>query len=154
MTNSDSQPEIEYLFVYGTLRTDISRPVNSDLLGETTDRVEKATMQAALYDIGEYPGLILSADPSDRVIGEVFHIKPGQTKRLLDQLDRYEGMSSANDVRGQYRREIREVNCNDGRLSAWVYVYNWPIENLVRIDSGDYLQYLRSKYRDQFTHNL
>ena len=117
MSISHRPQDAGYIFVYGTLRTDISRPVHSDLLAETTDDVQKGSVQAALYDIGEYPGLVPSPDPADRVMGEVFHIKPGASAQLLKQLDRYEGLRSATDIRGQYRREICAITCGENVVS-------------------------------------
>lgn len=104
---------------------------NAELLGD-------ATFQGKLYQIDYYPGVVPSNDPADSVQGEVYHlIKPECT---LLQLDRYEACGTGFDEPTEYIREIRNVKLNSGEtLAAWIYLYNWPTENLRLLSSGDFL---------------
>ena len=65
--------ETQYLFVYGTLRGDMSHPYGS-VLKSHAEFVGKASFKGRLFDIGEYPGAIASSSPSDRVVGELYRI--------------------------------------------------------------------------------
>jgi gamma-glutamylcyclotransferase (GGCT)/AIG2-like uncharacterized protein YtfP len=41
----------------------------------------------------------------------------------------------------QYIRQMLSVRLTDGSASeAWTYLYNWPVANLTRIESGRFLQ--------------
>ena len=77
------------LFVYGTLMRGFDNPMARRLRAEAAF-VGPASCVGRLYLVAEYPGLVTSADPSERVHGELFRlVDPGQD--LLAALDDYEG---------------------------------------------------------------
>ncbi|MDX1673943.1 MAG: gamma-glutamylcyclotransferase family protein [Longimicrobiales bacterium] len=93
--------ETFYLFAYGTLRTDPGG------LLEGCERVATGVVRGTLYDLGEYPALILGGD--DPVSGVIWRCP----YPLLEALDRYEGTEA-----GLFRR----VGIRVGDYPCWVYV--------------------------------
>lgn len=80
----------EFLFVYGTLRADLAHPM-ARVVGTYAVLIGRAYFRGKLFDVGEYPGAVASPSPSDRVVGELHRIEPGQQAALLAELGRYEG---------------------------------------------------------------
>jgi gamma-glutamylcyclotransferase (GGCT)/AIG2-like uncharacterized protein YtfP len=65
-------------------------------------------------------------------------------KAVLSTLDDVEGFTPAEPDRSLYRREETVVTLDNGRKAqAWTYFYNAPLGRAQRIESGDYLQYLK-----------
>ncbi|HKJ92440.1 MAG TPA: gamma-glutamylcyclotransferase family protein [Longimicrobiales bacterium] len=94
-----------HLFVYGTLRSDVSGGA-PDLLA-SCERLGTATVQGTLYDAGDYPALMLAGHTP--IQGEIWRC-PAE---LLPALDRYESIGE-----GLFRRMATRV---DG-IACWVYV--------------------------------
>lgn len=63
----------EFLFVYGTLRSDLAYPI-ARAVGKRAEFVGSAYFGGKLFDLGEYPGAVASPSPSDRVVGEPHRI--------------------------------------------------------------------------------
>ena len=130
-----------HFFAYGTLRADLPQPaptprVEGELLGY-------GRVQGLLYDLGQYPGLVDSAIPTDWVRGQVYRLfRPHQT---LAYLDEYEGCDTY-DNPPLFTRRVVTVEMEHGRrLQAWTYYYLLTLNGVCRIDSGDYLkQHTRS----------
>ncbi len=96
-------------------------------------------MQAQLFNLGNYPGLVLSVDPLDRVLGEVYRIGPSHFAETMRKLDDYEGVTLPNP---EYRREIVTVHLTNGpAIEAWAYILNRDPRRYTRIISGDYLRF-------------
>ncbi|MGA8006473.1 MAG: gamma-glutamylcyclotransferase family protein [Burkholderiales bacterium] len=129
---------MQFLFVYGTLRSDFGHPMAA-ALGMSTTRVGRAWSRGRLYDVGEYPGAVASASPADRVVGELHRIEPGREAALFAQLDRYEGWDPDRPSEREYLRVRTQVESEAGEaVEAWLYLYNRSTEGLAPIDSGDY----------------
>ena len=124
------------LFVYGTLRADLTHPMHR-FLRRYAVFVGKATAQGELYEIARYPGMVLSSNPRNIVCGELYRIR--RTKPLLKLLDRYEECGEGFDEPHEYRREIIRVVGIKGCAEAWAYIYNRSVATKRRIKSGDYL---------------
>jgi gamma-glutamylcyclotransferase (GGCT)/AIG2-like uncharacterized protein YtfP len=112
-----------HLFVYGTLRSDRSR---SPLL-ERCERVAAATVDGTLYQLDDFPALLLyGATP---VRGEIWRCPAD----LLWRLDEYENIES-----GLFRRVGIEV---DG-LACWMYVAGPGLAHRLtpdrRLSTGDW----------------
>jgi pyruvate carboxylase len=128
------------LFVYGTLRRLYGHERHS-LLERYAEFEAEGTVQAQLFNLGNYPGIVPSLDASDRVVGETYLLEPSRLDDTLRQLDDYEGTSPANPEPHEYRREILAVRLADGsRVEAWAYVLNREPPGCQRIASGDYLE--------------
>jgi gamma-glutamylcyclotransferase (GGCT)/AIG2-like uncharacterized protein YtfP len=122
-----------HLFVYGTLRRDAGTEM-SMFLGRNARFVGCARTTGSLFQIERYPGMILSQDPRDTVIGEVHQLSdPAVTWPVLDD---YEGEDFA--------RQMCRAQLEDGRtIDAWTYTYKRDTNGKSRIESGDYLEMLK-----------
>ncbi len=99
-------------------------------------------IQAALFDLGIYPAAIPATD--SKVWGEVHRMRDRDT--VLAALDDIEGYSPAQPETSLYRRVEVLVTFEDGRTApACTYFYNAPLGRAQRIESGDYLEYLKVK---------
>jgi gamma-glutamylcyclotransferase (GGCT)/AIG2-like uncharacterized protein YtfP len=117
------------LFVYGTLRSFFHNK-HALLLRKQAEFLGVATVQGRLYAIADYPGLVLSGNSGERVIGEVYRLREPRT--TLAELDTYEG--------AEYQRVTVEARLNSDEITpAWVYIYRPPVDEAKRIQSGDFL---------------
>ncbi len=65
---------------------------------------------------------------------------------MLDSLDELEGYRPGEPETSLYMRAMTPVTLDDGStVDAWAYFYNAPLGRAERIESGDYLEYLRVK---------
>jgi gamma-glutamylcyclotransferase (GGCT)/AIG2-like uncharacterized protein YtfP len=108
------------LFVYGTLK---DPEALTRLLGDREHwrEVGLGAVRGALFDLGDFPGLIESESAGDVVRGMVIELVEPEV--ALTRLDAYEGVHD-----GLYVRREVSVRLEGGRsLTAWVYVYNRPV---------------------------
>jgi gamma-glutamylcyclotransferase (GGCT)/AIG2-like uncharacterized protein YtfP len=127
------------LFVYGTLRQDVANSKFRRLLGGDARLVARGRMKGRLFDLGRYPGFVISPQDSDGswVQGEVYAL--GNPRETLARLDDYEGCGIDDPPPHPYERVERDVVLDDGgRVSAWVYVYKRAVDPTGEIRSGDY----------------
>jgi gamma-glutamylcyclotransferase (GGCT)/AIG2-like uncharacterized protein YtfP len=114
----------DYLFVYGTLRAESAHPM-AHRLRVAAKHVGRGSTPGLLYDLGAYPAAIFAADAKYRVIGDAFAL--GSNPRLLADLDKYEGLTRAEDeapspVEGMFRRIALEISLDKGgSVEAWAY---------------------------------
>ncbi len=128
----------KHLFVYGTLRKGLNGTLHP-FLAETADYVGEAKFNGILFDLGAYPGVIPSDNPHEFVKGEVYALqRPRETLLLLDA---YEGCDGDDPL---YRRELVEIHGDNQTWRAWIYLNNDPLAGYMVIESGDYLEYVRS----------
>ena len=125
------------LFVYGTLMRGFDHQMakrlsaNADFLGE-------ATCRGRLYLVKHYPGLVLSDDPADAVVGELYRLRAPDA--MLRQFDMYEACGEGFAPPTEYVRQMLKLALADGSASeAWTYLYNWKVDGLPRIASGKFL---------------
>jgi gamma-glutamylcyclotransferase (GGCT)/AIG2-like uncharacterized protein YtfP len=100
--------------------------VRDDALGGAAARViGRGTVRGALYDLGEYPGLVESAG-DERVPGLILELDDAAA---LARLDRYEGVDE-----GLYVRRRVVVTRDDGTVDeVWIYFYVRSVEGRERI---------------------
>jgi ribosomal-protein-alanine N-acetyltransferase len=97
-------------------------------------------VNAQLFDLGNYPGMVLSRDAGDQVRGEVYELAMADAADVLGALDDYEGAGAARDSGQQYVRRIVEVRLESNHvLNAWAYVLVDATVARRRILSGDYM---------------
>ena len=121
----------EYLFVYGTLRSQMNDPLHR-LLEKDAILVGTGSFQGRLYDLGRYPGVVPSHGKTDRVIGEIYRFNDPQ--RDFQILDEYEGH--------RFKRKRVRIIQEDGKsITSWIYLYARSVKRRPRIPSGDYIQY-------------
>jgi len=130
----------DLVFFYGTLMSGFKRDRTRVELA--LEPVGYGSIQAALFDIGIYPAAIPA--PGSRVQGEVHRMLVPET--VLSALDEIEGYRHDKPDASLYVRLETPVRLDDGREEhAWVYFYNAPLGGAPRIESGDYLEYLKVK---------
>lgn len=122
------------VFVYGSLRRGNA--------GAMSVRFPKATyvaegrVRGSLYDLGEYPGLVLD-DKASVVTGEVYEVDDD----TLDRLDKFE-------LTSDYSRKQVEVEYGSERTNCWIYVPERDAEfftDCELIESGDWIANFRSR---------
>ena len=125
-----------YLFVYGTLRKGYGLKLLQEI-GSALTYVGEATVQATLFDLGDFPGAVKGGEAE--IKGDVFTLHDWQ---VFDLLDAYEGEA--------FKREEAKVRLQSGeKVKAWLYWYTGNTANCPAIPNGDYLDYLKSK-KDRF----
>lgn len=153
-TQAPSHP-MAYLFVYGTLMPGHAPTCVADLVGRFVP-VGRATVGGRLYDLGDYPGLILGeANPraaSDMtlrtgrdvvgvrqtVAGVLVEVPDDVT--LLRRLDAYEGFDPTAPSQSLFRRVATVAELADGRtINCQTYVYNGTPAADRRVTGGDWL---------------
>jgi gamma-glutamylcyclotransferase (GGCT)/AIG2-like uncharacterized protein YtfP len=126
------------LFVYGTLMRGFDHPM-ARLLSANATFIGEATCRGRLYLVKHYPGLVLSNDPTDIVLGELYRLH--EPDALLREFDMYEACGEGFAAPTEYVRQLLPVTLGDGGAGeAWTYLYNWPVTNLPRIASGRFLE--------------
>ena len=131
----------DLVFFYGTLMSGFKRPGRERLDTKLTP-VGRGAIHAALFDVGLYPAAIPASDAY--VQGELHRMSDAVA--VLRELDAIEGFRPEQPDASLYLRLETPVTLGDGRTeSAWTYFYNAPLGNSPRIESGDYLDYLRVK---------
>ncbi len=133
-----------YLFTYGTLLSGMGHPMH-EVLSRYAELLGPGFINGKLYEVGYYPGLVLSNNVKKIVWGEIYQIQ--DEVPLFRYLDDYEGCASHSRQPHEYRRDL--VNIHDTpehSLLAWTYLYKFPVNHLALIPNGDYLFY-RNKGR-------
>lgn len=129
----------ELIFFYGTLMAGFDRRRRAGIDNKLT-YMGRGSISAALFDLGIYPAAVPA--PEGEVWGEVYAMSDADT--VLAALDDIEGYRPADPDKSLYSREQTEVRLPDGSLArAWVYFYNAPLGQALRIPSGDYLEHVR-----------
>jgi gamma-glutamylcyclotransferase (GGCT)/AIG2-like uncharacterized protein YtfP len=131
------------IFFYGTLMTPFNRPgrtrIDSQLMFKGHGRIA-----AVLFDLGMYPAAVPADHDDARVRGEVYQMtNAADVLEVLDEIEAYR--STAPDT-SLYTRRLTPVTLDNGRVvNAWAYFYNAPLGRAERIESGDYLEYLKAR---------
>lgn len=122
------------VFVYGTLLKGMSR--SNSLISSEFEGL--GVINASLYDLGSYPGIIES---TDSVFGEIYTIDLA----TLSNLDDIEGYDAHHPEGSLYvRKEVDVTLLNDGSfIKAYKYFYNaLDLDAYYKIASGDYRRYI------------
>jgi len=131
----------EFIFVYGTLRKIVGTEMHS-VLAHYCEYHSDGEIQGRLYEVEGYPGVVESEDLNDTVKGELYKIECRE--KILPMLDDYEMCTENYPKPHPYtRKKVSVTIAMDKKISAWVYIYNYPVSNLLLIASGDYLDFLQ-----------
>jgi gamma-glutamylcyclotransferase (GGCT)/AIG2-like uncharacterized protein YtfP len=126
----------DLLFVYGTLMRAARHPMHNHVAAHA-DYVTDATFRGRLYLVHHYPGVVDSDESDDLVFGELYLLR---NRAAFADLDDYEGCGPNAPQPAEYVRMQRSMTCADGAVvTAWIYLYNWPIEHLPRIPDGRFM---------------
>lgn len=116
------------VFVYGTLKEGFR--LDRRFLSETRTKVQKAEIDADLFNLGWFP--TIKAGTGNSVRGEVHSFPETEISGVLDLLDRIEGVA-----RGLYSRKKVKATLETGKqVDVWVYEYNGNVDPASRIESG------------------
>ena len=133
----------QLIFFYGTLMTAFNRPGRTRIDSELTFK-GRGSIAAALFDLGMYPAAVPADHENARVRGEIYEM--ANPVVVLQVLDEIEGYKTTEPDTSLYSRRLTRVTLDDGRtVDAWAYFYNAPLGHAARIDSGDYLEYLKAR---------
>jgi gamma-glutamylcyclotransferase (GGCT)/AIG2-like uncharacterized protein YtfP len=130
----------KYLFVYGSLMSAFNHEMHH-LLKEKCVFISHAKVAGELFDLGDYPGAVISQTAQGFVKGELYQINDAS---IFTALDVYEGCSLQDPLPHEYIRIIASALIADGTsINAWVYHYNWQLDSgKTPLRDGDYLEYL------------
>ena len=124
----------QFLFVYGTLRQGCA-PHEIAHAAEKLKLVGEASVSGALYELGDYPGAVLSDDPDRKIHGLLFELPQDET--VLRALDDYEEFSPELPHASQFVRVLCEAHLPDGNVvPCWIYRYARPVASERRIEDG------------------
>lgn len=127
------------VFFYGTLMTPFNRTAQLHIDQHLAFQ-GRGTITAALFDLGIYPAAVPAAD--SQVWGEIYEMT--DSRLVLGALDELEGYRPGEPEASLYTRALTPVTMMDGSaVEAWAYFYNAPLGRAERIQSGDYLEYLK-----------
>ncbi len=135
-----------HLFLYGSLLTGTPDRRLNRRLRRLLKRARPATIQARLYNLGRYPGVIPSTEASDRVYGRVITLN---NPHLLRQMDRYEDYVAHDAAGGEFTRVMVTARMAPQRnhIDCWAYLYNRSVAGKQRITSGDYVRYRKARIK-------
>ncbi|MBS1503578.1 MAG: gamma-glutamylcyclotransferase [Bacteroidetes bacterium] len=122
------------LFVYGTL-LDRSNKYGVYLKDNST-HYSNGKVQGRLYDIGDYPGAVLTSGEEEYVYGTI--LKLTDPEETLIVLDEYEGFGEDLLQPNEFIRVLTSAETALGIMDCWIYLYNLPIDGIKRIVSGQY----------------
>lgn len=129
------------MFFYGTLMAGFDRRRRAGIDQKLT-YAGRGSIQAALFDLGIYPAAVPA--PGSVVWGEVYAMSDPDT--VLAALDDIEGYRVEDPDRSLYTRAQADVTLPGGTSApAWVYFYNAPLGQALRISSGDYLDHVKAR---------
>ncbi len=127
------------LFVYGTLLPELNLEISS-LFRKEADFMGRGFVYGDLYDLGQYPGMVLDFTSKNKVFGYLYQLKmPAISFELLDE---YEGINMNFPEENEYIRACVNVIMEDKVWIAETYLYIRDVSSLKKIDSGHYLSYL------------
>ena len=129
----------DFVFFYGTLMAGFDRRRRAGIDSKLTYR-GRGSIRAALFDLGIYPAAVPATE--GQVWGELYEMVDGEA--VLAALDDIEGYRIDDPDKSLYARTVADVTLPDGAVKqAWVYFYNAPLGQALRIPSGDYLEHTK-----------
>lgn len=122
-----------HVFVYGTLRkgddNDITR------LSPAPRHVGNSVISGLMYHLGAYPGVVLTDDPAQTIIGEVYAIEPA-LEQVLDKIEMIYPQQ-----RDEYVKSNVVLKLGAQQLTCLVYEINPSyIQGKPLITSGDWVK--------------
>lgn len=143
----------DFLLLYGSLSR--QEPKHNELgLDKSLEFVGLREVSGSLYDLGEYPGIILGRGV---VLAELFKIRD---MSILSRLDEYEEYDDANPANSLFRRTTVQMARYRSRLAnrvrgnpmidAWVYIYNRPIDGKERIEGRSWQEHKLNRQEPEF----
>ncbi len=138
----------QLLFVYGTLRKGSNHAMQR-VLAQQSQYIGEGRIDADLFDLGNYPGIVLGLIGYRQALGDLRALNPGEEMEILALLDEYEGCAPHDPEPHEYRRQrIRVTTPNGENVEAWAYVLQTLPSTAVPIPGGDFLAWrqMQSKW--------
>jgi gamma-glutamylcyclotransferase (GGCT)/AIG2-like uncharacterized protein YtfP len=98
--------------------------------------LSEGKIKGQLYDIGDYPGLVLTASLKEYVYGSIYQLN--NVKETLKIIDDYEGCGPDQHQPNLFVRVREAIVTRDSVTIAWIYIYNLPVYSLRKMPSGKY----------------
>ncbi len=139
----------EYLFVCGTLRREMVQNISPEIaaLMQSLRFVGIGKIRGQLFDLGEYPGAVVGENFETNVVGEIYELP--EPRAVFALLDVYEGFVPGELEASLFARIQASATLSDGsQLVCWLYAYNDWVATGRLIESGDYVEYLKSFRQD------
>lgn len=140
VADSLEAPKEDYIMIYGTLMQGYEGYDELSLADYMT-KVDNCKISGELYDLGDYPGLILENGPGpdisggpESVRGELYRVDDERIFSKMDEFERYDPNGDSLYVR-------QMVRLDEPPGDAWVYVYDRDLEGATVIKSGDWRSY-------------
>lgn len=134
----------DLLFVYGTLRQAFRHPM-SEVLASFSVAAGDGHIYGDLYDLGSFPGVVLSTNCQNCVFGELRAINPDQVETAWQALDDYEECTPTFPGPHLYERRNVRVTLADGtEVEAWAYILQTLHPGAIAIPGGDYLEWCQT----------
>lgn len=125
-----------HLFVYGTLEP-AHAPTEIAVAVRRLRPVGSGSVRGRLYDLGEYPGAIVSRTSRSVISGKVFELP--EDDQVLSSIDTYEGFDPDHPQDSLFVRKRWPVTLADGsRMTCWIYTYNRKLGDARLNTSGSY----------------
>ncbi|MGD9000643.1 MAG: gamma-glutamylcyclotransferase [Granulosicoccaceae bacterium] len=129
----------QLLFLYGSLLEGTGHQQVDRIISRFTRVLYQGYVQGQLFDLGDYPALVTSDRPGNRVFGAVVELSRASFN--LHLLDRFEDYRPNDESNSLYLRRRIMVTCLPLKreVEAWCYVYNRPVRPDMLIRSGQWL---------------
>jgi gamma-glutamylcyclotransferase (GGCT)/AIG2-like uncharacterized protein YtfP len=140
---------LEHLFVCGTLRREMWHRIPPEIatLMQSLKFVGIGKIRGQLFDLGEYPGGVVGEDFATHIVGEIYELP--QPREVFAILDVYEGFVPGELEASMFARVQSLATLSDGsQLVCWLYAYNDWVATGQLIESGDYVEYLKTTRQD------
>lgn len=135
----------QLLFVYGTLRKGSNHAMQR-VLAQHSQYFGDGQIDAELFDLGSYPGIMLHPIGYRRTLGDLIALNSGEEMEILALLDEYEGCGPYDPEPHEYRRQrVRITNSHGDNVEAWAYVLQTLPSTAVLIPSGDFLAWRQNQ---------
>ena len=134
-----------HLFVYSSLRKGFQQS-SHDYISRYFTFIADAKVKGILSDFGDKP--VATPTSEDRFIkGELYKLNVDDASFVFGQLDDYEGLNPEEGQTALFRREVAMIYADNGsEIPAWVYWYNGDVSGKPVVESGDVLEYAKSKF--------
>ncbi len=134
-----------HLFVYSSLRRGFQQS-SHEYLSRYFTFLSDAKVKGILSDFGDKP-VATPTEEARFIVGELYTLNVDNASFVFGQLDDYEGLNPEDGQTALFRREIATIYAEDGaEFQAWVYWYNGDVSGKPIIESGDVLEYAKSKF--------
>ncbi len=128
-------PSRELIAVYGSLMTGMGGCEELGI-GDALRFVSPCEIHGRLFDLGDYPGLLLD---SGIVHGELCEIADSAVLQRLDAFELYDPDDPNGSLYIRRRVRLAQPDCD-----AWLYEFNRDVSGKASIPSGDW-----RRHRDQ-----